>query len=252
MDCSLPGSSVHGILQAGILEWVSHSLHQGIFPEPSLLHCGQILYHLSHQGSPYFSFTFLSSCHHPWPSLLLAPPHRPSSPSPAPSFPVPSGWYVCTRLIFFFFLMSQSVTYCILSKIHTHTRTALACILIWSISVFRNPQGKFWTGSISESLEGFFLPHHQPLGHLPSKKTPATSALQVLSFDLCRHHPLVLLCKIFTFKFPMSESQISVSSESFSYLGISKYFLKELRNSYKEAGNILKWSSEGIANWNNW
>ena len=23
MDCSLPGSSVHGILQAGILEWVS-------------------------------------------------------------------------------------------------------------------------------------------------------------------------------------------------------------------------------------
>ena len=23
MDCSLPGSSVHGILQAGILEWVA-------------------------------------------------------------------------------------------------------------------------------------------------------------------------------------------------------------------------------------
>ena len=33
MDYSLPGSSVHGILQARILEWVgSHSLLQGIFP----------------------------------------------------------------------------------------------------------------------------------------------------------------------------------------------------------------------------
>ena len=29
MDCSLPGSSVHGILQAGILEWVSTSLSRG-------------------------------------------------------------------------------------------------------------------------------------------------------------------------------------------------------------------------------
>ena len=30
MDCSLPGSSVHGILQAGILEWVAIPL----FPSP--------------------------------------------------------------------------------------------------------------------------------------------------------------------------------------------------------------------------
>ena len=51
MDCSLPGSSVHGNLQARILEWVSHSLLQGIFPtqesNPGLLHCRQVLYHLS-------------------------------------------------------------------------------------------------------------------------------------------------------------------------------------------------------------
>ena len=32
MDCNPPGSSVHGILQAIILEWVKHSLLQGIFP----------------------------------------------------------------------------------------------------------------------------------------------------------------------------------------------------------------------------
>ena len=29
MDCSLPGSSVHGILQAKILEWVAISFSRG-------------------------------------------------------------------------------------------------------------------------------------------------------------------------------------------------------------------------------
>ena len=54
-DCSLPGSSVHGILQAQILEWVDIPFLQGIFPtqglNPGLLHSRQTLYHLSHQGS---------------------------------------------------------------------------------------------------------------------------------------------------------------------------------------------------------
>ena len=53
MDCSPPGSSVHGILQAIILEW--DPLLQGIFPiqgsNSSLLHCRQILHHLSHHVS---------------------------------------------------------------------------------------------------------------------------------------------------------------------------------------------------------
>ena len=90
MNCSLPGSSFHGILQARILGWVavffskscsvvsyslqphglycpwnspgqntgvgSLSLLQGIFPtqgsKPGLLHCRWILYQLSHKGSP--------------------------------------------------------------------------------------------------------------------------------------------------------------------------------------------------------
>ena len=42
MDCSPPGSSVHGILQARIPG-----------SKPGLLHCRQILYNLSHQGSPW-------------------------------------------------------------------------------------------------------------------------------------------------------------------------------------------------------
>ena len=56
-DCSAPGSSVHGILQARILEWVviifsraSSRPRDGT--QVSGLHCRQILYHLSHQGSP--------------------------------------------------------------------------------------------------------------------------------------------------------------------------------------------------------
>ena len=32
MDCSPPGPSVHGILQARILEWVVISFSRGIFP----------------------------------------------------------------------------------------------------------------------------------------------------------------------------------------------------------------------------
>ena len=59
MDCSLPGSSVHGISQARILEWVV-ILSQGIFPTQGsnlgLLHCRQIHYCVSHHGSPYFIY----------------------------------------------------------------------------------------------------------------------------------------------------------------------------------------------------
>ena len=48
MDCSPPGSSVHRILQARILEWVAISFSgdlpdQGV--EPSVLLGRQILYH---------------------------------------------------------------------------------------------------------------------------------------------------------------------------------------------------------------
>ena len=36
VDCSPPGSSVHGILQARILEWVAISFSRGIFPNPGI------------------------------------------------------------------------------------------------------------------------------------------------------------------------------------------------------------------------
>ena len=56
VDGSLPSSSVHGIPQATILVVGSHSLLQGILPtqglNPGLLHCRQILFHLSYKGTP--------------------------------------------------------------------------------------------------------------------------------------------------------------------------------------------------------
>ena len=36
MDCSPPGSSVHGILQARTLEWVAISFSRGSFPHPGI------------------------------------------------------------------------------------------------------------------------------------------------------------------------------------------------------------------------
>ena len=56
MDCSLPGSSVHGDFPGKNSGVGCHALLQGIFPtqglNPGLPHCRQILYHLSHQGNP--------------------------------------------------------------------------------------------------------------------------------------------------------------------------------------------------------
>ena len=53
--CSPPGSSVHGILQARMLECVVIPFSRGsswpkLKPDPT--HCHQILYRLGHQGSP--------------------------------------------------------------------------------------------------------------------------------------------------------------------------------------------------------
>ena len=49
MNYSLPGSSVHGILQARILEWVTISFSRGIFSTQGLnlclLCCRRIIYH---------------------------------------------------------------------------------------------------------------------------------------------------------------------------------------------------------------
>ena len=61
MDYSPPGSSVHGIFQARILEWVAISFFKGIFLNqglnPCLLHWQVDSLPLSHQGSCSFDCT---------------------------------------------------------------------------------------------------------------------------------------------------------------------------------------------------
>ena len=51
--CNRIDYTVHGILWARILEWVTFPFSGGSFQvNPGLLHCRRILYQLSHKGSP--------------------------------------------------------------------------------------------------------------------------------------------------------------------------------------------------------
>ena len=67
MDCSSPGSSVHGILQARILEWIAIPISRG-FSQPrdrtKVFSILKILYHPIHQGSPtqFAAAKSLQSC----------------------------------------------------------------------------------------------------------------------------------------------------------------------------------------------
>ena len=61
MDCGLPGSSVHGILQTRILEWLAIPFSRGSsWPRNwTQVSCTVgSLYHLNHQGSPDGSLQF--------------------------------------------------------------------------------------------------------------------------------------------------------------------------------------------------
>ena len=76
LDCSLPDSSVHGDSPGKNTGVGCHALIQGIFPtqgsNPGLPHCRQILYHLSHQGSPWIL---------EWVAYLPDPGIEPGSPA---------------------------------------------------------------------------------------------------------------------------------------------------------------------------
>ena len=66
VDCSPPSSSVHGILQARILEWVTIPFSRGIFLtqglNPGLLNCRQIHYHLSRKALMFLCLCMCVSC----------------------------------------------------------------------------------------------------------------------------------------------------------------------------------------------
>ena len=62
MDCSLPSSSIHGIFQARVLEWVAISFSRVSFrprDQTEVSHIvSKMLYHLSHQGSHAYIWNF--------------------------------------------------------------------------------------------------------------------------------------------------------------------------------------------------
>ena len=82
MDCSLPGSSVHGDFPGKNTRVDCHALLQGIFPtqglNPGVPHCRPILCCLSHQGNPLFlsvqlSPSVVSDSVTPWIAACQAP-----------------------------------------------------------------------------------------------------------------------------------------------------------------------------------
>ena len=76
MNCRLPGSSVHGIFQAGILEWVTISSSRGSSQprDRTCVSCvgRQILYHLTTWEAP-LALQALSSCHIGWTASVPIP-----------------------------------------------------------------------------------------------------------------------------------------------------------------------------------
>ena len=65
MDCSLPGSSIHGDSPGKNTGVGCHALLQGIFAtqksNPGILHCRRIVYHLSNQESPFCAYETLNN-----------------------------------------------------------------------------------------------------------------------------------------------------------------------------------------------
>ena len=78
VDCSLPGSSIRGILQVRILEWVAISFSRGSSPLRDLTwvpHWQVDYLPLSHQGSPFLMINGTNLLHHVS-SLFFSPRHE--------------------------------------------------------------------------------------------------------------------------------------------------------------------------------
>ena len=134
MNCSLPGFSVHGILQARILEWVAISFSMGSSQARDrtsvsyLLHW-QVLNHSRHVGSPPDSdhlcfycfnslpiFSFVDSC------FFLC-------------YSISSPYFVSNLLLFFKFLIIEE-SYGGSLVLHLFSNISTSTTLYWSLKPF--------------------------------------------------------------------------------------------------------------------
>ena len=109
MDCSPPGSSVHGILQARILEWVAMPSSRGSSQprdqNPGLVHCREILFLFSFNWrliTLQYCSGFCHYMHQPWvyicsQSWTPLPPPSPSHPSGSSQCSSPEHPISCIR-----------------------------------------------------------------------------------------------------------------------------------------------------------
>ena len=122
MDCSPPGSPVHGIIQARILEWVGIPFSRGIFPtqglNSGLLLCRRVLYRLSHQASPLiptwlwsFSLTYLPTSLHPEASYSIIIIHLLGGSTDQPWQKSSMGLKMNKAFFFFSFLIGRKLQY---------------------------------------------------------------------------------------------------------------------------------------------
>ena len=143
-DCSSPGSSVHGIPQAGVLEWVAISFSRG---SSHVLHGRQILYHWATWIALYTCVVAVQSFGHvqlfatPWTAARQA-----------------SLSFTTSRNL----LKLMSIESAMPSNHHIFCRPLLLPWIFPSIRVFSNELAlrirwpKYWSFSISTSNEWIF------------------------------------------------------------------------------------------------
>ena len=82
MDCRPRGSSIYGILQVRLLEWIAVPFSRTQGPNPGFPYCRRVLYQLSHLGSTSVQLSHSDVSDSLWPN---EPQHiRPPCPSPTP------------------------------------------------------------------------------------------------------------------------------------------------------------------------
>ena len=110
--------TVHGILQARMLEWVNTGRSPGDLPtqglNPGLLHCRWILYQLSHKGSPRILGVFLDCVAYPFSSESFWATNRPRSPPlqvDSLQTELPGNWLAAFNKIFYILTLLISNAY---------------------------------------------------------------------------------------------------------------------------------------------